>query len=80
MCQTVTFDDGANFPAWEAETCAELARRLGGELVRSPVYADSADVSGNHCLCPVDLDATAAKFGLQCKRDDAGFDAVFKKQ
>lgn len=78
MCQTVVFDDGETCPAWEAETCAELARRLGGDLVRSSLYPESVSVSGDSCLCPVDLEATAAKFGLLLERNDAGFDVVLK--
>jgi len=78
MCQTVVFDDGENLPAWEAETCSELARRLGGDLVRSASYPDSVDVAGEHCLCPVDLEATAKKFGMSVKCDDPGFEVIFK--
>lgn len=78
MCQTVVFDDGKNLPAWEAETCAELARRLGGDLIRASNFVCSVDVSGDDCLCPVDLEATAKKFGLQCVRDKVGFEVIFK--
>lgn len=78
MCQTVVFDDGKNCPAWEAETCAELARRLKGPLVRHPAYFTFVDVSGDNCLCTVDLDATARKFGMLVERDDPGFEVIFK--
>lgn len=79
MCQTVVFDDGENRPVWEAETCSELSRRLGGTLVRDPLYSESVDVSGENCLCAVDLEETAAKFGLLVERDDPGFEVILRK-
>lgn len=59
MCLTVLYDDGKTFPAWEAETCTELVKRMGGQLVRDPKYAETVDLSGDCCLCTVDLGATA---------------------
>lgn len=79
MCQTIVFDDGENCPAWEAEICSELSRRLGGTLVRDPLYSESVDVSGENCLCAVDLEATATKFGLLIERDDPLFEVILRK-
>lgn len=79
MCVEVKFDDGKIFPVWEVETCAELAQRLGGALVRSPVYPATVDLSSSNCLCCVDLEATAAKFGYRFVTDASGLEITFSK-
>jgi len=77
MCAEVRFDDGKSFPAWEAETRAELQRRMGGPLVLEPRYAASAGLTGDSCLCGVDLAATALKYGYRYEQDDSGFEITF---
>lgn len=77
MCSEVKFDDGKTFPAWEAETCVELSRRMGGPLVRDKGYAESVDLTGENCLCGVDLQATAQKYGYRYQTDNAGFEITF---
>lgn len=76
MCNTVYFDDGTTFPAWEAETQCELSRRLGGELVKASTHNDCV-LNPDDCLCPIDLRATAEKFGLEYRLDDELFEHIF---
>lgn len=81
MCLTVVCDDGHNFPAWEAETCAELIQRLGGgDLVRDKRYVETVSLTGDGCLCAVDLDATAQAHGYSIDRDVVGFDVIFRRE
>lgn len=77
MCVEVLFDDGDTFPAWEAETQGALSQRLGGPLVEYGGATVQVDANQQPlCLCPIDLDATAARYGL--KHDTDGIDHVFR--
>lgn len=78
MCLTVLCDDGETYPAWEAETYSELEKRMGGQLIRDPRYAKSVDLSGDCCLCAVDIVATAEKFGYVVDSEAIGPDVIFK--
>lgn len=76
MCVEVRCDDGETFPAWEAETQGELSRRLGGELVKAATHA-ACELNDDDCLCPIDIEATAKKYGYEVQCD--GMDCVFIK-
>lgn len=58
----------------------ELQKALGGKLVFSLDWDDPAkgpyDGQWEGCLCPVDWEATAEKYGMKCVRLDGG-DAEF---
>lgn len=68
MCQEIIASDGP-----EIQTVGEL-RRLWPELVADPCYPPGSLDDGEAdrlCLCPVDIEASAAKNGAQVVRDAA---------
>lgn len=78
MCQCVTMD------GQEIGQIQQLADRIGVaplDLVWLPdAYSPEVEteIGFEQCLCPIDLEATADKFGYVCTRDDIG-DAMFTR-
>jgi hypothetical protein len=75
MCLTVFMPNNE-----EIETCGELIRILGGTLVKNSIYPDDVEIRKGDCLCPIDIEATAKKFGYECKNNDDGFSVAFSKK
>lgn len=66
MCDNVCVHD--NGRSW-ATNQGELVALLGGALVRAEGCSSDAYTDGS-CLCPVDVVATAEKYGYVATRDD----------
>lgn len=68
MCSTVILDGR------EIGSCAELAEVVGLEaMAMRPDYGDATPASlaaAGVCLCPIDLEATAAQAGFADARDE----------
>lgn len=63
MCTIVIIDGKA------CATVGELTQSLGGDPVMEDGYGD---VQPRHCLCGVDIDATAAKYSMRATPDEWG--------
>lgn len=77
MCQSMTTSDG--FYTGQVQQLADKLGTTPEELVWREGKPESYNGGYKFCLCPIDLEATAEKFGYDCERDDWG-DAVFSSR
>jgi hypothetical protein len=74
MCQSMKFADG--FYTGQVQALADKLGTTPEQLIWWDGKPQPADGGYKFCLCPIELEATAEKFGFKCTRDDFG-DAIF---